>query len=138
MGALRAHVGRRGTASRIALALRGAIEKVMLPSLEAVQKEIPALARAHAGDAHACAHARAAGDADDLRQGNERARQAPRAPVDTLKNSTILVKRGGPTGNYNARRWWLSSKRSGLASRGDLVESFNAEGAERSTLSYCC
>jgi len=50
--------------------------------------------------------------------------------VDTLKNSSILVKWGGPSANYNAQMVALpEAEWLGLARV--LVESLNAEGAEK-------
>jgi len=113
-----------------ALALRDAIEKVMLPSLEAVQKEILALARAHAGTSMlARTHGQPATPTTFGKEMNVFAKRLERQ-VDTLKNSTILVKWGGPSANYNAQMVALpEAEWLGLARV--LVESLNAEGAEK-------
>ena len=110
------------------LALRDAIEKVMLPSLEKVWKELLALTRAHAGTSMlARTHGQPATPTTFGKEMNVFARRLERQ-VDMLKNSTILVKWGGPTANYNAQMVALpEAEWLGLA-RG-LVGSFNSEGA---------
>lgn len=113
-----------------ALALRGAIEKAMLPALEAVQKEIVGLARAHAATAMlARTHGQPATPTTFGKEMNVFAKRLERQ-VDTLKNSTVLVKWGGPSGNYNAQTVALpEAEWLGLART--LVGSLNAEGVGR-------
>lgn len=111
-----------------ALALRGAIEEVMLPSLEKVWKELHALTRAHAGTSMlARTHGQPATPTTFGKEMNVFAKRLERQ-VDTLKNSTILVKWGGPSANYNAQMVALpEAEWLGLARV--LVESLNADGA---------
>jgi adenylosuccinate lyase len=104
-----------------ALALRGALEGVMLSALEKVENEIVGLARAHADTAMlARTHGQSATPTTFSKEMN--------VQVTTLKNSSVLVKWGGPSGNYNAqmvalpRVDWLAFARS-------FAESLNAEGA---------
>jgi adenylosuccinate lyase len=112
------------------LALRGAVEEVMLPALAGVQKEIVALARAHAATPMlARTHGQSATPTTFGKEMNVFAKRLERQ-VDTLKHSTILVKWGGPTANYNAQMIalpdvdWL-----GLARV--FVKSLSVEGMER-------
>jgi len=113
-----------------ALALRDAVEKVMLPALERVQKEILALARTHAGTPMlARTHGQPATPTTFGKEMNVFAKRLERQ-VDTLKNSTILVKWGGPSANYNAQTVALpDAEWLGLARA--FVGSLNAEGAGR-------
>jgi adenylosuccinate lyase len=86
-----------------ALALRGALEAVMLPALEKVKGEIVGLARAHADTAMlARTHGQSATPTTFGKEMNVFATRLERQ-VTTLKNSSILVKWGGPSGNYNAQ-----------------------------------
>lgn len=112
------------------LALRDAIESVMLPALEDVQKEIVALARAQAATPMlARTHGQAATPTTFGKEMNVFAKRLERQ-VDTLKRSTILVKWGGPTANYNAQMValpkieWLSLARM-------FVNSLSAEGTAK-------
>jgi adenylosuccinate lyase len=85
-----------------ALALRGALEAVMLPALGKVQSEIVRLARAHADTAMlARTHGQSATPTTFGKEMNVFARRLERQ-VATLRNSCVLVKWGGPSGNYNA------------------------------------
>ncbi len=86
-----------------ALALRGALEAVMLPALAKVQAEIVRLARAHADTAMlARTHGQSATPTTFGKEMNVFARRLDRQ-VATLKSSSVLVKWGGPSGNYNAQ-----------------------------------
>ena len=112
------------------LALRDAIEDVMLPALHGVQKEILALARAHAETPMlARTHGQPATPTTFGKEMNVFAKRLERQ-ADTLKNSTVLVKWGGPTANYNAQMValpdvdWLGLARA-------FVKSFNAERLAR-------
>jgi adenylosuccinate lyase len=85
-----------------ALALRGALEAVMLPALGKVQAEIVRLARTHADTAMlARTHGQSATPTTFGKEMNVFARRLDRQ-VATLRNSCVLMKWGGPTGNYNA------------------------------------
>jgi adenylosuccinate lyase len=80
-----------------ALALRGALEAVMLPALARVQSEIVRLARAHADTAMlARTHGQSATPTTFGKEMNVFARRLDRQ-VATLR------KWGGPSGNYNAQ-----------------------------------
>jgi adenylosuccinate lyase len=112
------------------LALRDAVEEVMLPALEAVRKEIVALARAHAATPMlARTHGQPATPTTFGKEMNVFAKRLERQ-VDTLKHSAILVKWGGPSANYNAQivalpdAQWLNLARA-------LVKSLSAEGMEQ-------
>lgn len=111
------------------LALRGAIEEVMLPALEAVWKEVVALARAHAATPMlARTHGQPATPTTFGKEMNVFAKRLERQ-VDTLKHSTILVKWGGPSANYNAQMVALpEAEWLGLARA--FVKSLSLEGAE--------
>jgi len=108
-----------------ALALRGAIEKVMLPALDDVRKEIVALARGHAGTPMlARTHGQPATPTTFGKEMNVFAKRLERQ-VDTLKSNVVLVKWGGPSANYNAQMVALpEAEWLGLART--LVESLNA------------
>jgi adenylosuccinate lyase len=113
-----------------ALALRGALEGVMLPALEKVANEIVGLARAHADTAVlARTHGQSATPTTFGKEMNVFAKRLERQ-VTTLKNSSVLVKWGGPSGNYNAqmvalpRVDWLVFARS-------FAESLNAKAADK-------
>lgn len=109
------------------LALRGAVEEVMLPALEAVQKEIIALARAQAATPMlARTHGQPATPTTFGKEMNVFAKRLERQ-ADTLKHSTILVKWGGPSANYNAQTVALpEAEWLGLARA--FVKSLNAKG----------
>jgi len=86
-----------------ALALRGAVEAVMLPALWKVQSEIIRLARAHADTAMlARTHGQSATPTTFGKEMNVFARRIEKQ-VGILKNSSVLMKWGGPSGNYNAQ-----------------------------------
>ena len=86
-----------------ALALRGAVEAVMLPALWKVQSEIIRLARAHADTAMlARTHGQSATPTTFGKEMNVFARRIEKQ-VAILKNSSVLMKWGGPSGNYNAQ-----------------------------------
>ena len=86
-----------------ALALRGALEAVMLPALEKVKSEIVGLARAHADTAMlARTHGQSATPTTFGKEMNVFARRLERQ-LAALKERTILMKWGGPSGNYNAQ-----------------------------------
>ena len=112
------------------LALRDAIEEVMLPALENVQKEIVALARAHAGTPMlARTHGQPATPTTFGKEMNVFAKRLERQ-VDTFRHSTILVKWGGPSANYNAQMTALpEAEWLGLARM--FVKSLNVEGGDR-------
>ncbi len=110
-----------------ALALRGALETVMLPALRKVQDEIIGLARTHADTAMlARTHGQSATPTTFGKEMNVFAMRLERQ-VSTLRNSSVLMKWGGPSGNYNAQMValpqvdWLAFARS-------FAESLNAEG----------
>jgi adenylosuccinate lyase len=116
-----------------ALALRGALEAVMLPALAKVGNEIVGLARAHADTAMlARTHGQSATPTTFGKEMNVFAKRLERQ-VTALKSGSVLVKWGGPSGNYNAQTValpqvdWLAFARS-------FAESLNAEGADRTHL----
>ena len=113
-----------------ALALRGALEGVMLSALEKVENEIVDLARAHADTAMlARTHGQSATPTTFGKEMNVFAKRLEKQ-VRTLKNGSVLVKWGGPSGSYNAQMValpqvdWLAFARS-------FAESLNAEGADK-------
>ena len=113
-----------------ALALRGALEGVMLSALEKVENEIVGLARAHADTAMlARTHGQSATPTTFGKELNVFAKRLEKQ-VATLKSRSVLVKWGGPSGNYNAQMValpqvdWLAFARS-------FAESLNAEGADK-------
>ena len=113
-----------------ALCLRGALEAVMLPALAKVQAEIVRLARTHADTAMlARTHGQSATPTTFGKEMNVFAKRLERQ-ADTLKHSTILVKWGGPSANYNAQTvalpeaGWLNLARV-------LVKSLSGEGTEK-------
>lgn len=86
-----------------ALALRGALEEVMLPALEKVANEIVGLARAHADTAMlARTHGQSATPTTFGKEMNVFATRLARQ-VGTLRTSSVLMKWGGPSANYNAQ-----------------------------------
>lgn len=112
------------------LALRDAIEEVMLPALEDVQKEIVSLARAHAATPMlARTHGQPATPTTFGKEMNVFAKRLERQ-IDRLKRSTILVKWGGPSANYNAQMValpeaeWLNLARV-------FVKSLNVKGEKK-------
>ena len=111
-----------------ALALRGALEGVMLPALKEMKSEIVSLARAHADTAMlARTHGQSATPTTFGKEMNVFARRLEKQ-VETLKNRSVLMKWGGPSGNYNAQMValpkidWLDFARS-------FAESLNTDGA---------
>ncbi len=111
-----------------ALALRGALEAVMLPALAKVQSEIVGLARTHADTAMlARTHGQSATPTTFGKEMNVFARRLEKQ-VATLKSGSVLMKWGGPSANYNAQTValpqvdWLGFARS-------FAERLNAEGA---------
>src|SRR3954471_22398391 len=110
-----------------ALCLRGALEAVMLPALEKVANEIVGLARAHAETAMlARTHGQSATPTTFGKEMNVFARRLDKQAA-TLKTSFVLMKWGGPTGNYNAQMVSLP-KVDWLAFANAFAESLNAEG----------
>jgi adenylosuccinate lyase len=86
-----------------ALALRGALEAVMLPALGKVENAIVGLARAQADTAMlARTHGQSATPTTFGKEMNVFASRLKKQ-VATLKRSSVLVKWGGPSGNYNAQ-----------------------------------
>jgi adenylosuccinate lyase len=86
-----------------ALALRGALEAVMLPAVAKVHGEIVRFARAHADSAMlARTHGQSATPTTFGKEMNVFARRLDRQ-MAALKKTVILVKWGGPTANYNAQ-----------------------------------
>ncbi|MBY0322994.1 MAG: adenylosuccinate lyase [Reyranella sp.] len=112
------------------LALRDAVEEVMLPALEGVQKEIIALARAHAATPMlARTHGQPATPTTFGKEMNVFAKRLERQ-VDTLAHGAILVKWGGPSANYNAQMVALpQAEWLGLART--FVKSLNVKGMEK-------
>jgi len=112
-----------------ALALRGALEAVMLPALEKVESEIVGLARAHADTAMlARTHGQSATPTTFGKEMNVFAQRLEKQ-VKALENSSVLVKWGGPSGNYNAQMValpqvdWLAFARS-------FADRLSAEGTD--------
>ena len=111
-----------------ALALRGALEGVMLPALGRVANEIVGLARAHADSAMlARTHGQSATPTTFGKEMNVFAKRLERQ-VATVRNSSILVKWGGPSGNYNAQMVALPHL-DWLAFAHSFAGSLNAESA---------
>jgi len=111
-----------------ALSLRGAVEAVMLPALGKVAKEIIGLARTYADTAMlARTHGQSATPTTFGKEMNVFATRLEKQ-VRALRSSSILMKWGGPTGNYNAHVValpqvdWLAFARS-------FAERLNADGA---------
>jgi adenylosuccinate lyase len=112
-----------------ALALRGALEGVMLSALERGKNEIVGLARAHADTAAlARTHGQSATPTTFGKEMNVFAKRLERQ-ITALKSSSVLVKWGGPSGNYNAQMValpqvdWLDFARS-------FAEGLNVESAD--------
>jgi adenylosuccinate lyase len=113
-----------------ALALRGALEAVMLPALGKVANEIVRLARAHADTAMlARTHGQSATPTTFGKEMNVFARRLEKQ-VTTLKRSSILVKWGGPSGNYNAQMVALP-KVDWLGFAHSFAERLNAVGTDK-------
>lgn len=86
-----------------ALALRGAIEGVMLPALYKVQSAIAGLASAHADTAMlARTHGQSATPTTFGKEMNVFATRLERQ-IAPLRSRAVLMKWGGPSGNYNAQ-----------------------------------
>src|SRR5471030_127662 len=116
-----------------ALALRGALEAVMLPALEKVKGEIVGLARAHADTAMlARTHGQSATPTTFGKEMNVFARRLDRQ-VATLRNSCVLMKWGGPTGNYNAHTVALPQV-DWLAFAHSFAERLNTVGRDRKSV----
>lgn len=112
-----------------ALALRGALEAVMLPALGKVQSEIVRLARTHADTAMlARTHGQNATPTTFGKEMNVFARRLEKQ-VATLKSSSVLVKWGGPSGNYNAQMVALPQV-DWLVFAQSFAERLNAQGAD--------
>jgi adenylosuccinate lyase len=111
------------------LALRGALEDVMLPALAAVEKEVIALARRHAATPMlARTHGQPATPTTFGKEMNVFAKRLERQ-MEMLRHSTILVKWGGPSANYNAQMVALpDGEWLGLART--FVKSLDAAGME--------
>ena len=86
-----------------ALALRGALEEVMLPALHKVQRAIADLASAHADTAMlARTHGQSATPTTFGKEMNVFATRLERQ-IAPLRSRPVLMKWGGPSGNYNAQ-----------------------------------
>ena len=111
-----------------ALSLRGALEAVMLPALGKVADEIVRLARAHADTAMlARTHGQSATPTTFGKEMNVFARRLDKQ-VATLRSSSVLMKWGGPSGNYNAQTVALPQV-DWLAFAHSFAARLNAEGA---------
>ncbi|MCA6124839.1 adenylosuccinate lyase [Bradyrhizobium sp. WSM 1704] len=111
-----------------ALALRGALEAVMLPALKRVHDEIVGLARAHADTAMlARTHGQSATPTTFGKEMNVFAKRLEKQ-ITPLRNSSVLVKWGGPSGNYNAQMVALPQV-DWLAFAHSFAERLNAQGA---------
>jgi len=100
----------------------------MLPALGKVQSEIVRLARAHADTAMlARTHGQSATPTTFGKEMNVFARRLEKQ-VATLKSSSVLVKWGGPSGNYNAQMVALP-KVDWLAFAHSFADRLNALGA---------
>ena len=86
-----------------ALALRGALEGVMLPALHKVQSAIADLASVHADTAMlARTHGQSATPTTFGKEMNVFATRLERQ-IAPLRSRAVLMKWGGPSGNYNAQ-----------------------------------
>lgn len=113
-----------------ALALRGALEGVMLPALQKVGNAIADLARAHADTAMlARTHGQSATPTTFGKEMNVFATRLERQ-VTPLKGRSILMKWGGPSGNYNAQMVALPHI-DWLAFAHTFAEGLNADGAHK-------
>lgn len=113
-----------------ALALRGALEEVVLPALRQVADELRGLAQAHADTAMlARTHGQSATPTTFGKEMNVFATRLARQ-VGTLQANPVLMKWGGPSGNYNAQMValpqvdWLTFARA-------FAERLNANKAHR-------
>ena len=110
-----------------ALSLRGALEAVMLPALGKVADEIVHLARAHADTAMlARTHGQSATPTTFGKEMNVFATRLEKQ-VTILRSSSVLMKWGGPSGNYNAQTVALPQV-DWLAFAHSFAERLNAEG----------
>ncbi len=113
-----------------ALSLRGALEAVMLPALARVEAEIVRLAQAHADTAMlARTHGQSATPTTFGKEMNVFASRLKKQLV-TLKASSVLVKWGGPSGNYNAQMVALPAV-DWLAFAHAFAERLNAVGIDK-------
>lgn len=113
-----------------ALALRGALEGVMLPALNKVQSAIAALAAAHADTAMlARTHGQSATPTTFGKEMNVFATRLERQ-IAPLRSRPVLMKWGGPSGNYNAQMVALP-KIDWLAFAHSFAEGLNADGANK-------
>ena len=91
------------TSTAHALALRGALEGVMLPALHKVQSAIADLASVHADTAMlARTHGQSATPTTFGKEMNVFATRLERQ-IAPLRSRAVLMKWGGPSGNYNAQ-----------------------------------
>jgi adenylosuccinate lyase len=113
-----------------ALSLRGALEAVMLPALGTVTDGIARLARAHADTAMlARTHGQSATPTTFGKEMNVFARRLEQQ-VTALKSGSVLMKWGGPSGNYNAQMVALPQV-DWLAFAHSFAERLNAAGADK-------
>ncbi|MDP1839352.1 MAG: adenylosuccinate lyase [Reyranella sp.] len=113
-----------------ALALRGALEAVMLPALGKVQGAIAALASAHADTAMlARTHGQSATPTTFGKEMNVFATRLERQ-IAPLRSRPVLMKWGGPSGNYNAQMVALP-KIDWLAFAHSFAEGLNADDAHK-------
>lgn len=113
-----------------ALALRGALEAVMLPALGKVQSAIAGLAAAHADTAMlARTHGQSATPTTFGKEMNVFATRLERQ-IAPLKSRPVLMKWGGPSGNYNAQMVALP-KIDWLAFAHSFAEGLNADDAHK-------
>ena len=113
-----------------ALALRGALEGVMLPALHKVQSAITDLAAAHADTAMlARTHGQSATPTTFGKEMNVFATRLERQ-IAPLRSRPVLMKWGGPSGNYNAQMVALPQI-DWLAFAHTFAESLNADHANR-------
>lgn len=113
-----------------ALALRGALEGVMLPALQKVQGAISGLASAHADTAMlARTHGQSATPTTFGKEMNVFATRLEKQ-IAPLRSRPVLMKWGGPSGNYNAQMVALP-KIDWLAFAHTFAEGLNADDANR-------
>src|SRR3990167_3452937 len=116
-----------------ALALRGALEGVMLPALQKVKSAITDLARAHADTAMlARTHGQSATPTTFGKEMNVFATRLERQ-ITPFRSRPILMKWGGPSANYNAQVVALPQI-DWLAFAHAFVEGLNANGADKERL----
>lgn len=113
-----------------ALALRGALEEVMLPMLRKAKGTIADLARAHADTAMlARTHGQSATPTTFGKEMNVFATRLERQ-IGQLANRSVLMKWGGPSGNYNAQMVALPQV-DWLAFAHRFAEGLNANGTHK-------